>query len=129
MTSLRKLHVLLRRFVFLSVILLSLATVNANAQSPSFFYVATAVDANGFESAFSNEVNVIFLQGKHIAVLTWTAAVVPVGGAAVAGYKIYRGTVKGGPYTLISTALVTGVTYSDTFVPPTAPSGLAATQQ
>jgi hypothetical protein len=101
-------------------------TVPVRAQGPTYFYVATAVDVNGFESAFSTQATAVFNQGQHIASLTWTASVVPTGGAAIAGYNIYRAKVSGGPYTKINTALVTVVTYSDTFVLPTAPTGLAA---
>jgi hypothetical protein len=116
--------------LFLVVALLAVMFVapSARAQSPTFFYVATAVDVNGFESVFSNQVTVTFTQGKHIAVLTWTASVVPAGGTAIAGYNVYRGSVSGGPYTKVNPALVTAVTYSDTFTPPNAPSGLAASQ-
>jgi hypothetical protein len=104
-------------------------SASAQASAPTFDYVATTVDANGFESSFSTQVVVTFQQGKHIAVLSWTAATVPAGGAAIAGYNIYRGTTSGGPYTKINASLVTSVNYSDTFVLPNAPSSLTGTQQ
>lgn len=98
------------------------------AQStPQFFYVVTTVDSNGFESAFSNEVTATFAQGQKNVVLTWTAATIPPLGAGIAGYNVWRSKVKGGSYTKISAALVAGVTYTDSFVPPNAASGLAAT--
>jgi fibronectin type 3 domain-containing protein len=34
----------------------------------------------------------------------------------VAGYRVYRGTVSGGPYTLLNGSLVTVATYTDTTV-------------
>lgn len=108
--------------VMVALVLLC-GTVFAQAAGPTFFYVVTTVDVNGFESAFSSQATDTFTQGKHISSLSWTAATVPTGGAAIAGYNIYRGTVTGGPYTKINTALVTSVTYSDTFVLPNAPSG------
>jgi hypothetical protein len=116
--------------LFLSLILILWPVITAaQTASPTFYYVATTVDANGFESTFSTQVVITFQQAKHIAVLSWTAATVPSGGAAVAGYNIYRGTTSGGPYTKINTALVSAVTYSDTFVLPNAPSSLTGTQQ
>jgi hypothetical protein len=104
------------------LLLLILFPIFAMAQTgPTFFYVVTAVDSTGMESLFSNEVKVTFTQGKHIVSLTW------IGNAA--GYNVYRATTTGGPYTKINTVLVAAVTYSDIFVLPNAPSGLAATQQ
>jgi fibronectin type 3 domain-containing protein len=47
----------------------------------------------------------------HSAALSWTAST-----STVSGYNVYRGTVNGGPYTLINTSLVTGVSYTDTAV-------------
>lgn len=113
---------------FVVVILVLLASVSAMA-GPTFYYVATTVDVNGFESAFTVQVTASFSQGQHIASLTWTAATVPSGGAAIAGYNVYRGTVSGGPYTRLNTAVVTATTYSDPFVLPNAPTGLAVTEQ
>jgi hypothetical protein len=48
---------------------------------------------------------------QHSAVLTWTGST-----SAVAGYRIYRGTVSGGPYTLLNGSIVSVSTYTDTTV-------------
>jgi hypothetical protein len=99
----------------------------AQAQAgPVYYYVVTAVDVNGFESAYSNQATATFGVGQKTASLSWTASVVPSGGAAIAGYNIYRSKTTGTGYVKINAALVTGVTYSDSFVPPTAPTGLTA---
>jgi hypothetical protein len=117
----------MRKLLFVFAFLFLFATSATKAQSgPTFFYVATTVDVNGFESAFSNQATATFTQGTKNAVLTWTAATVPTGGAAIAGYNVYRSKVSGGPYVKINAALVTAVTYTDSFVLPNAPSGLAA---
>ncbi len=50
-------------------------------------------------------------QLAHSAALSWTAST-----STVSGYNVYRGTVNGGPYTLINPSLVTGLSYTDTNV-------------
>src|SRR5436309_3277955 len=47
----------------------------------------------------------------HSAALSWTAST-----STVSGYNVYRGTVDGGPYTLMNASLVTGQSYTDTAV-------------
>ena len=48
----------------------------------------------------------------HYVSLTWTASV----SSNIAGYKIYRATVSGGPYTLLNSTPVTGTSYTDSSV-------------
>jgi len=50
-------------------------------------------------------------QQAHSAALSWTAST-----STVSGYNVYRGTVNGGPYTLINLSPVTGLSYTDTAV-------------
>jgi hypothetical protein len=50
-------------------------------------------------------------QQAHSAALSWTAST-----STVSGYNVYRGTVNGGPYTLINLSLVAGPSYTDTAV-------------
>jgi hypothetical protein len=52
-----------------------------------------------------------FAQSSHSVALAWTA---PTTGGTVTGYNAYRGTTKGGPYTVQNTSAITGLTYSDT---------------
>lgn len=101
------------------------APAKAQAAGPTFVYVVTAVDVNNFESIFSIQASITFTQGQHVATAKWTAPTVPAGGAAIAGYNVYRSTTAAGPFTKINASLVTGVTYVDTFVPPGAPSGFS----
>lgn len=49
---------------------------------------------------------------SHSAGLTWAASV----SANIAGYRIYRGSATGGPYTLLTPSLVSGVSYADASV-------------
>jgi hypothetical protein len=44
----------------------------------------------------------------HSVTLTWTAST-----STVVGYNVYRSTVSGGPYTLITSSTVPGTTYTD----------------
>jgi len=46
---------------------------------------------------------------SHSVTLTWTPST-----SAVSGYNVYRGTQKGGPYTKITSSLVSGSTFDDT---------------
>jgi hypothetical protein len=48
----------------------------------------------------------------HSVTLNWVAST----STNVVGYKVYRGTVAGGPYTLLTTTPVVGVTYTDSIV-------------
>jgi hypothetical protein len=48
---------------------------------------------------------------SHSVGLTWNAST-----STVVGYNVYRSTTSGGPYTLITSSLVSGTTYSDTSV-------------
>ena len=49
---------------------------------------------------------------SHTVSLTWTASVSP----NINGYKVYRGTASGGPYTLLTGSLLAGTAYTDTNV-------------
>ena len=50
-------------------------------------------------------------QPAHTATLSWVAST-----SAVTGYYVYRGTVDGGPYTLLTSSPLAGLTYTDTTV-------------
>jgi hypothetical protein len=47
----------------------------------------------------------------HSVDLAWTAST-----SAVAGYRVYRGSVSGGPYVLLTSALVSATAYTDSTV-------------
>lgn len=101
---------------------LFIPAASAQAATPTYYYVVSTVDANGLQSAFSNQVTITFAQGQKTTALTWTVPAIPTGGSAIAGYNVWRSKVSGGPYVQINAALVTGVAYSDPFVLPNAPS-------
>lgn len=48
---------------------------------------------------------------NHSVTLNWTAST-----STVAGYNVYRGTISGGPYTILNSSLVIGTTYTDSTV-------------
>ena len=63
----------------------------------------------------SNSPTSITLSGSgvlsHTATLSWTAST-----STVIGYNVYRGTVAGGPYTLVNSSIVAGTQYVDSSV-------------
>lgn len=49
---------------------------------------------------------------QHSVTLSWTAST----SSNISGYKLYRGTASGGPYTVISASLIGGTAYIDSSV-------------
>ena len=49
-------------------------------------------------------------QPSHSVALTWTP---PASGGTVTGYNAYRGTTKGGPYTVLNTSTIAAPAYTD----------------
>jgi len=66
----------------------------------------TVNGANVTALAFSSTIAV-----AHSATMTWTASA-----SSVTGYNVYRGSVSGGPYSIVNTSLVTTLTYTDSTV-------------
>jgi hypothetical protein len=105
---------------------LTLPMTMAAGQSVSFsvkFAPTVAGSVSGtlsFASNASNSNSTIALSGTgtttiattHSTTLTWTAST----STNVVGYNVYRGTQPGGPYTKLSSAAVTGTTYTDSNV-------------
>jgi Abnormal spindle-like microcephaly-assoc'd, ASPM-SPD-2-Hydin/Protein of unknown function (DUF1573) len=84
------------------------------------FSPASATTAPGTVTVTSNATNSpinISLSGTgtqataHSVSLSWTAST-----STVVGYNVYRSTISGGPYTLITSSPVPGETYTDTSV-------------
>jgi hypothetical protein len=84
------------------------------------FAPTTATSVTGTVTVTSNASNsplTISLSGtgaqpvQHSAALTWTAS-----SSSVTGYNVYRGTVSGGPYTLVNSSLINATSYTDTTV-------------
>lgn len=119
----------MKRTLICLALLLCIASAVAAQSGPTFFYVATTVDVNGLESAFSNQVTATFSQGQKNVNLSWVIPAIPTGGAAIAGFNIYRAKTTGGPYTKVNATLLaaTATTYTDSFVLPNAPTLAAPT--
>ena len=71
-------------------------TVNSNASSPA----TVSVSGSGVQST------------THSVALSWAAS----SSSGVTGYNVYRGTVSGGPYAMVSSSLVAATQYTDTTV-------------
>jgi hypothetical protein len=113
----------MRGRISLALLALLLAGFPFRAQTGSnpvnVYYIATSVDANGFESVASNEVVCAYTPAKFHCALSWTAST-----STVAGYNVKKSNVSGGPYSKVNLALITGVTYTDAYPVPNPPTGL-----
>lgn len=97
------------------------ATIAAGQSVPFTvtFAPQTTGTSNGTVSFVSNASNTPVIENmtgsgtapQHSVALSWNAST-----STVAGYKVYRGTQTGGPYTLQNASLQAGTTYSDTNV-------------
>jgi Abnormal spindle-like microcephaly-assoc'd, ASPM-SPD-2-Hydin/Immunoglobulin I-set domain len=97
-----------------------IVTPGATASLNIMFAPAAILAVTGSVTVTSNATNspaTISLTGTgipataHSAMLGWTAST-----STVSGYNVYRGTVSGGPYTKINSALVTTTTNTDSTV-------------
>ena len=59
-------------------------------------------------TATNSPMTIAIAGGSHSVSLSWTAST-----STVVGYNVYRGTVSGGPYTLLTSSPVAGTTYTD----------------
>ena len=81
------------------------------ASGTTYYYVATEVNTGGQESAYSNIGQAVIpgvTQVAHNVTLSWNS-----GDGNAVGYNVYRGTVSGGPYQIINTALDASSNYTD----------------
>ncbi len=86
---------------------LSAATAMGAGQLPAgaYYYVVTAVDANGDQTLASNEVNVTVGANGSVQ-LSWNASSV----TGLTGYRVYRGQAAGAERVLVATVAGTGYT-------------------
>ncbi|MGH9541336.1 MAG: choice-of-anchor D domain-containing protein, partial [Terriglobales bacterium] len=89
-----------------------------SATLPVRFAPTTSGTASGTLSVGSDASNgtvAVTLTGtgetQHTVVLNWTPSVSPA-----TAYKVYRGQISGGPFTLVSTSLLTSPTFTDVTV-------------
>ncbi|MGH7138715.1 MAG: hypothetical protein ACREHD_23460, partial [Pirellulales bacterium] len=89
------------------------ALAGGSLTAGTYYYVVTAVDANGDETLASNEQSTT-IAGGQIS-LTWTASMA----SGLNHYNIYRGSSAGGENLLIGTAAggATGFTDNGTYAP------------
>jgi hypothetical protein len=100
---------------------LALPVTLAVGQSSAFSVTFAPTVAGNFSGSVSvtstatNSALSIPLSGtgaaSHSVTLSWTPST-----SSVSGYSVYRGTQKGGPYTKITSSLVSGSTYNDNTV-------------
>ena len=85
----------------------SAATAMGAGQLPAgaYYYVVTAVDANGDQTLASNEMNVTVGANGSVQ-LSWNASSV----SGLTGYRVYRGQAAGAEKVLVATVAGTGYT-------------------
>lgn len=84
-------------------------TITPSNSGYTFSPANQSVTVNG--SSVGNINFTATVQQAHTVGLSWTAST-----STVSGYNVYRSTVNGGPYTIINTSLISGVSFSDTTV-------------
>jgi fibronectin type 3 domain-containing protein len=72
----------------------------------TYYYVVTALGANGVESTYSNEVMVVV--PVNIVHLEWEPSA-----DYVVGYRVYRGQIEGGAYPNYTSGPVTALSFDD----------------
>jgi hypothetical protein len=82
------------------------SSLAAGTHSISARYGGDSAHSASSSGAISQQVN------AHSVTLTWS----PSASANVVGYNVYRGSVSGGPYSLVSLTPVDGTSYTDTTV-------------
>jgi Tol biopolymer transport system component/fibronectin type 3 domain-containing protein/flagellar hook assembly protein FlgD len=96
---------------------------DADLTNGSYTYRVTALDAVGNESNPSNEAAATVNLALPAQPINVTAAPQPQGGtiqvcweavSGASGYYLYRSTISGGPYTLVTPERLTGTCYLDT---------------
>lgn len=83
------------------------ASTGGTLPTGTFYYVVTAINADGHETIVSNEVSANVNGPTGSVALAWTAL------AGATAYRIYRGTVIGGE-TLLASPGGVGLAYTDT---------------
>jgi len=80
----------------------------------SFPFTAEVTDSTlpTAQTATANLTLSVTTTASYSVQLSWTASPSP----GVTGYNVYRGTVSGGPYTLLTSASVAGLTWTDATV-------------
>jgi hypothetical protein len=82
---------------------------SAGTVSGNVSFVSNASDSS-LQQSFSGD-GTESSSGGHSVALSWDAST-----SVVVGYNIYRGTVSGGPYSKLNTALLSGTSYTDASV-------------
>jgi hypothetical protein len=80
-------------------------TTSGTASANIFFFTSTSTSA--LETASGSGANL-----QHTVDLSWNAST----STSITGYNVYRGSISGGPYSKINSALETSMNYGDSTV-------------
>lgn len=107
----------MKRLIPFFLSLLVVVTPISAQQSRTWFYVATSVDSNGDESAFSNQVQATVSAAHPTVDLSWVASTTP--GVT---YNVYRTAVSGSGYVKMNATPISTLTFTDTTAFPSPPT-------